>query len=200
MSAVEPIAHDYFEYLKAKFTIDVSQIFEEKGFAVIDNFFSEFDAIKLHEELLMLGEEGLMRPNKTHFASTKVQGQYSLFEKPGIFEVDFHQPSLRDLAATMNSFFTFSADGFIESLQKNFPSYKLIRSDSARTLKAQWNKGGGACFPMHYDNPGPNSNRSLTCIMYFNKDWIPDHGGELTLYPFLSQRVVIPPLFNRLVV
>ena len=47
----------------------------------------------------------------------------------------------------------------------------LIPGDAARTVKLQHNRGGGGCFPLHYDNPGPPSRRALTCILYLNPDW-----------------------------
>jgi hypothetical protein len=40
--------------------------------------------------------------------------------------------------------------------------HPLVEGDDARTVKLQHNCGGGGCFPLHYDNPGPPSNRALT--------------------------------------
>ena len=64
----------------------------------------------------------------------------------------------------------------------------------------QYNAGHGGCFPYHYDNPGPPSKRQLTCIIYLNPDWTEGDGGELVLWPFLSDSVVIAPKMNRMVI
>lgn len=64
----------------------------------------------------------------------------------------------------------------------------------------QYNAGHGGCFPYHYDNPGPPSRRQLTCIIYLNPDWTEGDGGELVLWPFLSDSVVIAPKMNRMVI
>ena len=94
---------------------------------------------------------------------------------------------------------------------KAFPSLGLVRgvhyapshthdSPSAQgvTVKLQCNEGQGGCFPLHYDNAGPPSNRKLTCLFYLTSDWHEAHGGELQLVPWLRQPVTIPPLSGRI--
>ena len=77
---------------------------------------------------------------------------------------------------------------------------RLIPGDAARTVKLQHNRGGGGCFPLHYDNPGPPSRRALTCILYLNPDWTEGDGGELLLTPFLSGTIRVRPKHDRLAV
>jgi len=60
--------------------------------------------------------------------------------------------------------------------------------------------GNGACFPLHYDNPGRPSKRKLTCLVYLNPDWKPGDGGELKLFPFLEEPITIEPKFDRCVI
>lgn len=73
-----------------------------------------------------------------------------------------------------------------------------LQTDSPPAIKLQVNSGGGS-FPWHYDNPGPPNNRVLTCIVYLNPRWKDGDGGEIVLWPFLSQKVVVPPLHRRAV-
>ena len=78
--------------------------------------------------------------------------------------------------------------------------HALREGDDARTVKLQHNRGGGGCFPLHYDNPGPPSNRALTCILYLNPDWSMGDGGELQLVPFMRRPVRVAPRHDRLAV
>jgi len=65
-------------------------------------------------------------------------------------------------------------------------------------IKVQLNTGGGS-FPWHYDNPGPPNLRVLTCVVYLNPKWKEGDGGEIVLWPFLSNPTTIPPLHRRAV-
>lgn len=69
------------------------------------------------------------------------------------------------------------------------------------TLKMQVNEGGA--FPWHYDNPGPPNMRKLTLCVYLTEDWQPGNGGELQLWPFLSDEhrcpISVAPSFNTVV-
>lgn len=68
------------------------------------------------------------------------------------------------------------------------------------TLKVQHNRGGGACFPWHYDNNGPPNRRQLTCVVYLNPAWRAGDGGELALLPFLRGAPVrVAPRMDRAV-
>jgi hypothetical protein len=53
------------------------------------------------------------------------------------------------------------------------------------TLKLQANCGGA--FPWHYDNPGPPNKRKLTLAVYLTEGWTDGCGGEIELWPFLTQ-------------
>ena len=73
-----------------------------------------------------------------------------------------------------------------------------LQCDMPPAIKVQLNTGGGS-FPWHYDNPGPPNRRILTCVVYLNPHWKGGDGGEIVLWPFLAQSVVIPPLHRRAV-
>jgi hypothetical protein len=67
-------------------------------------------------------------------------------------------------------------------------------------LIINYNLNSGGCFPLHYDNPGPPNRRALTCLFYLNENWQEGDGGEVELQPFLSQKITLAPLYNRLVI
>ena len=42
--------------------------------------------------------------------------------------------------------------------------------------------GEGARYVRHLDAFEGGTNRRLTCLYYMNKNWQPEHGGQLRLY------------------
>jgi hypothetical protein len=85
------------------------------------------------------------------------------------------------------------------ALNERLPQLRLTPEATQATLKFQYNAGGGGCFPCHYDNAGAPSKRQVTCLFYFNAQWVDGDGGELELLPFLKPAVRIPPCFDRAV-
>lgn len=67
-------------------------------------------------------------------------------------------------------------------------------------MKVQYNGGGDACFPLHFDSDYRVDNRHLTAILYLNPQWQREWGGELELMPLPWERVRIEPRWDRLVV
>jgi hypothetical protein len=172
----------------------------QDDYTIIDNFLGLDYSTKLLHELKDLTLTGKMIPNRTLFVNSKT-GKPSIIAKPGIFEVDLHDESIRLTMKHMNKLFIASRTSLIEILMKYVnETMTLISGNNGRTLKLQWNKGTGGCFPYHYENPGSPNNRALTCILYLNLNWKQDHGGELTLQPFLKQKIHIDPIFDRLVI
>jgi hypothetical protein len=86
-----------------------------------------------------------------------------------------------------------------EELNKKVDQLRLVAGESACTVKLQCNMGKGACFPLHFDNPGRPNSRQVTALFYLNEGWKQGDGGELQLVPFLGDKVDIPPTFDRLV-
>ena len=153
-------------------------------------------ALALREEIEWLSsKDGVMRPNRTHFANPK--GERFLFAKPGIAEADMHDDSVAALVPELRAFFEAASTAFADAFdpaKDTSPSsdkyaYELSKGHGARTVKLQVNDGTGGCFPTHYDNPGPPSKRALTCILYLNPHWVDGHGGELDLMPFCATPV-----------
>ena len=163
-------------------------------------------ALALREEIEWLSsKDGVMRPNRTHFANPK--GERFLFAKPGIAEADMHDDSVAALVPELRAFFEAASTAFADAFdpaKDTSPSsdkyaYELSKGHGARTVKLQVNDGTGGCFPTHYDNPGPPSKRALTCILYLNPHWVDGHGGELDLMPFCATPVRVVPKLGRLV-
>jgi len=171
-------------------TLDVT-----KGYGIVDGFFFPEVALELLHELRELQSSGLMLPNQVEFLVG--DGNRLVATKPGIFEADMFDSRFRDFPPMKRFRELFYSD----ELSQNLPDNHLLKhSPQDRVLKLQFNDGTGGCFPWHYDNPGAPNKRALTCCVYLNNDWKEGHGGELLLQPFLGHEVVIPPLFNRLVV
>ncbi len=75
----------------------------------------------------------------------------------------------------------------------------LTLGTSAKTVKLQYNEGGGGCFPWHYDNPSRPNKRRVTMLVYLNPEWSQGDGGEVVLAPFLGHPVRVAPRHNRAV-
>jgi SM-20-related protein len=56
----------------------------------------------------------------------------------------------------------------------------------------------GTFYKKHVDQIRDRSNRMITVIIYFNKDWKPGDGGELKMY-LKDREEIIAPFENRLV-
>lgn len=60
----------------------------------------------------------------------------------------------------------------------------------------------GAFYKKHLDSFRGARSRVVTSIMYLNRDWLPEHGGELVMYAPESEEVIarVAPSFGTLVV
>lgn len=54
-------------------------------------------------------------------------------------------------------------------------------------------------YARHLDQFKDRSNRLLSLIIYLNDQWVPEHGGELVLYPKHRPKVTIAPKGRQLV-
>ena len=174
----------------------------EHGYAVVDGMFGGAWATGFRDEIVWLHEQGIMRPNETQFHSVSQGHTTKRFTKPNIFELDLHHAAARRLVPMFDDLFKRfqppHAD-LVRALHAHAPSLKLAESAASTTIKLQYNQGSGGCFPLHYDNPGRPNKRKITCLVYLNPSWKQGDGGELELVPFCGQKVVIPPLHDRVV-
>ncbi|OLP94192.1 Inosine-5'-monophosphate dehydrogenase [Symbiodinium microadriaticum] len=162
----------------------------ERGWFVVEDFLKDDVAKSLRKEALRASTAGKLLPHRFQFST-------GTFTKPHIYEADLHNESLQEeLPAFAELLFDDSLRMRIDEL---LPDLKLERGHRSKTVKLQQNTGRGGCFPCHYDNAGPPSNRSITCLVYLNPQWVVGDGGELVLMPFLMPQVVIAPVMNRAV-
>lgn len=142
------------------------------GYTVIEPFFNEEFAHSLLVEMKDLATRDKMKPNRTHFAT---QTQTLLFSKPNIYEIDLHEegifsktndemnPNTNDPSQcpsdlqecrynSLETLFKTSGENISKAIQKHIPvdsDIELVEGDSGRTIKLQWNKGMGGCFPWY---------------------------------------------------
>ncbi|CAE7534750.1 Egln3 [Symbiodinium sp. CCMP2456] len=162
----------------------------EQGWFVVEDFLKDDVAKTLREEALRASTAGKLLPHRFQFST-------GTFTKPHIYEADLHDESLQEeLPAFADLLFD---DSLRMRLDELLPDLKLKSGHRSKTVKLQHNAGHGGCFPCHYDNAGPPSDRSITCLVYLNPQWVAGDGGELVLMPFLMPQVVIAPVMNRAV-
>lgn len=188
---------DVVRRVAEKLTEDAREALLKKGFVVLDNIFGPNISENFHKELEWLFRSGHMQPNQVQFQTTT--GPVNLV-KPNIYESDMHD----GLLSTLSGIGAFkklfhNADELVKLFNSSLPSLGLKEGLKHRTVKLQYNQGGGGCFPWHYDNPSRPNNRGLTLLVYLNSEWKDGDGGELELCPFLEKREMIAPLMDRAV-
>lgn len=171
---------------------------------MVDNALGEGVANSLRSELDSLRQvDGAMKSNATAFGAG---GRH--FAKPHVYEFDMlaadeHGKGVEaEVASRLGLFkklFEHASTALVDRLNSTSTTLHLARGLSGTTLKLQYNEGGGGCFPLHYDNPGPPNRRKVTCLVYLNPKWTDGDGGELVLQQFGGETVVIPPLHDRMV-
>ena len=169
-------------------TKEHAELLELQGWFMIDDFLTSEMAKSLRQEASEAFQQGALKQHRFQFGK-------KLFEKPKIFEADLHDEHLHVLLPSFVEI--FFEERLRERLMQLMPTLELEKGVKSKTVKLQRN--GGGAFPCHYDNSGPPSKRSITCLVYLNPDWREGHGGELVLHPFLQPQVVISPLMARAV-
>ncbi|EDQ84846.1 uncharacterized protein MONBRDRAFT_29809 [Monosiga brevicollis MX1] len=163
------------------------------GYVIIDDFWPAEYAQAMRDAILALHKVDGLAPNRVSLATSA--GPLVL-TKPHVFEADMHDKTAQALCPLFADFLD-NADAFQTALAQRLPALKLVPAGrQSRTVKLQFNEGGGA-FPWHYDNPSRPNARRLTILTYLNPDWAPGDGGELELLPFLGEPTRIEPRMNR---
>ncbi|KAL7526664.1 hypothetical protein ACHAWF_001866 [Thalassiosira exigua] len=148
----------------------------------------------------------LHRPSIMEFMIRCVSFRTTIFQ---VFELDLSDPSKIDASNSLvdlgvwKDLVCVAGPSFVKQIDEldragSRSSSLSLETDAIPAIKMQLNTGGGS-FPWHYDNPGQPNKRILTCVVYLNPKWKEGDGGEIVLCPFLSQRIVIPPLHRRAV-
>ncbi|KAL7425993.1 hypothetical protein ACHAXM_000256 [Skeletonema potamos] len=190
-------------------TPDAITQLRNKTFAVVDDFLPLDLANQLLSDAENLNSNGEFKQHYFQFGG-------SALAKPSIYELDLSAPDDGSMDDTMNKnlgswkhVIDYIGPAFVkkvDELDKQFDddtstatAPPIALDVNARpAIKVQLNTGGGS-FPWHYDNPGPPNLRVLTCVVYLNPKWKEGDGGEIVLWPFLSNPTTIPPLHRRAV-
>lgn len=207
------LAASFAARFRERVTEKVARDLRARGYAVVDDFLRAEDANDFRAALEALASarvtsdasagdapRAYLRANRTKFGANHV------FSKPNVYECDMHDDDALGATraearfGTLWAFFEATEEGMADAFAALAPELRLRRGSMARTVKLQVNEGRGACFPWHYDNPAPPSNRALTCILYLNPDWKPGDGGELRFQPFCGVGATVAPRHNRLAV
>ena len=167
-----------------------------RGWVAIDGFFGSPWSSALLDELRAVRSRGDLVRNRTQFGLP--DGRVLVTQKPHIYEADLHDGGVRAKLPELGAL--FRGDDLVDALNAARPALRLTRGVNGKTIKLQYNAGSGACFPVHYDNPGKPNKRKLTLLVYLNEGWRDGDGGELQLLPFMDAPVVLAPSMDRLVV
>jgi hypothetical protein len=198
-----PLAVPLAAALERSVTLDAAESLRRDGYAVIDGVFGAPLAAALREEVLALRKGGHMARNATHLVSPAAAAPGGrpatlLLEKRGIHEAEAHALS-GAAAQAAPRLVALSKDRTLLTLLTVYLSASRAEALHSQVLKAQFNDGGAACFPLHFDTDAALDARKVTALFYLNPQWQPAHGGELVLYPLPRGRVVIEPRHDRLV-
>uniref|UniRef100_A0A6B2L9B7 Fe2OG dioxygenase domain-containing protein n=1 Tax=Arcella intermedia TaxID=1963864 RepID=A0A6B2L9B7_9EUKA len=199
----------------SRFSERNAEEFLKVGFTVIDNAFPVDFCMKLKSEIDSLYKSGLLYLNKTYLEG-KMENKFTYSNavaKPNIYELDLVSIIKKDkeaplpLATEEKAYAVesrcaiphlralYREPALLDLWNEHLPTLGLDWMD----LKVQYNKGEGACFPMHFDTTPAVSRRQVTCILYLNAGWSAASGGELRVFPFPYQPVDIAPVLGRLV-
>ena len=187
---------DLTSALETRIGHDTVQEMSAQGFAVVDNLWDSDACAALRHEISTLYTAGVMRPNATHLVT---KGRTELLEKKGIHEAEMHALSPGLAAAHAPLMKALSADRTLLTLLTIYRGSKRNDDLVSSVLKAQYNAGSGACFPMHTDTDEQLDSRRVTALFYLNQEWKPGDGGEVVLYPAPTQTITIAPLAGRCV-
>ncbi len=172
--------------------------FSESGFVLLDDVLDDRDIMKMSDQVRQLFRTtSAATPNST-FVVDSAKQQTRLFPKAHIQEYDYQSagPSGLDLLDAINDDATLfhMLDAILKPTGDAVGGRPLV----SQTVKVQRNAGHGGCFPIHYDTDGTYDTRKLTCILYLNE--APVDGGELVLYPYGKQRMIVEPRLNRIAI
>eukprot|EP00747_Dinoflagellata_sp_TGD_P092688 gnl/TRDRNA2_/TRDRNA2_165494_c3_seq3.p1 gnl/TRDRNA2_/TRDRNA2_165494_c3~~gnl/TRDRNA2_/TRDRNA2_165494_c3_seq3.p1 ORF type:complete len:393 (+),score=52.84 gnl/TRDRNA2_/TRDRNA2_165494_c3_seq3:155-1180(+) len=95
-------------------------------------------------------------------------------------------------------------DGLLEGLKgSDIVAERLQHVDFANAAMFSIYPGGGSRYVKHVDNVWGTDGRRLTAIIYLNRNWEPEHGGQLRIFEPTIQSMGVKadvlPLWNRLV-
>ena len=176
---------------------------QHDGFCVVDGCYESPWLAAAREEILLANKHGCMATNHTHVLVPGGDGAATRREvvaKQHVHELDSvvsgHLVDVLPCARELQR------DLAVRSAIDQHLPHLGMRSGE-QPLKLQFNAGYGGCFPMHTDADFTSAeqadNRVLTALLFLNPEHQPEHGGQLRLYPLLTEPVDIEPIDGRMV-
>ncbi|KAF1329184.1 Egl nine 1, partial [Globisporangium splendens] len=174
-------------------TPEMTQSLLQNGYFVVRDAFPKSYLRALKREIAVLRDTDQLYPNATHIL-LKDEQQPTLLQKHHILETELALDTIHvDQVPTLRAFFDDQV--VFAPLQRALPAWLGL---SGYMVKLQYNEGHGGCFPLHFDSYGEDG-KCVTAVLYLNDGWQDGDGGEIVLYPFPKQKVVIAPRFGDMV-
>ena len=160
--------------------------FEVHGFAVIHGFVDEQTVASIQEEMNVLREEGKFRPAAVGKGSNQAvisseRGDVILWIDP-----DTTRDAIRDylqrmdeLRGALNRHFYFG----LEKFECHFAEYPV-----------------GTHYARHSDRHKTGSTRRVSTVLYLNRNWKEEDGGQLVLYPSTGPPAPVQPMEGTLAI
>lgn len=160
--------------------------FERAGFAVLDEFMTESDALALRDFILNQAASGLLRK-----AGIGRQHDFAIEESR---RGDFIQWIDTCNAPEAALHFLEMIDALRIAFNRNF-YLGLQDFETHYTVYPP-----GTRYERHVDRHQSGSSRRVSFVFYLNPGWSSEHGGELVVYQHSGISHRIEPVFSRLAV
>ncbi|XP_064078827.1 egl nine homolog 1-like isoform X4 [Macrobrachium nipponense] len=172
----------------------VIQDLNRYGVCVVDNFLGSDKAQPILQEVEALHVRGLFEDGQV--VSPNVQDQArGIIRGDKITWVTGNEPQCANIRRLVSA-----VDSIIAKANHHQDAGQLAKYSitwRSRAMVACY-PGQGARYVKHVDNPDGDG-RCITAIYYINKDWTPEGGGVLRIYPEGNSQVAeIEPLFDRM--
>ncbi|XP_066963340.1 uncharacterized protein Hph isoform X2 [Macrobrachium rosenbergii] len=172
----------------------VMQDLNRYGVCVVDNFLGSDKAQPILQEVEALHVRGLFEDGQV--VSPNVQDQArGIIRGDKITWVTGNEPQCANIRRLVSA-----VDSIIAKANHHQDAGQLAKYSitwRSRAMVACY-PGQGARYVKHVDNPDGDG-RCITAIYYINKDWTPEGGGVLRIYPEGNSQVAeIEPLFDRM--
>lgn len=158
--------------------------FASKGFLIIDEFLNQEIAATLLEECKYWQEaQAFKQAGVGKLLLHKIEENFRGDQIKWIIE-DQALPSTKNYLNLLSNLMQQLSREFYLSL-KDFECMYAVYPE-------------GAFYKKHKDQFQQQAHRIISVVLYLNKDWQPENGGQLMLY-LEDDEVEVKPLFNRLV-
>ncbi|EKX51929.1 hypothetical protein GUITHDRAFT_58077, partial [Guillardia theta CCMP2712] len=187
----------------------LAESLKKQGYGIIDGFMGVDVAERIREELLHMHHVGEMKLSELAGGRTGDNLRYSMAEVRGDV-VRFVNGTEKDCQGI--GILRDLSDQVIIRVQEKLPELagEVIQRGNlmctcypgGASKAAPCGRGGPCRYVLHCDNPDKNGRR-LTALYYVNKGWVPEHGGQLRIYPSdetgraVGDAVDVDPLFDR---